>query len=724
MSTLPDPGRHPNRLIHEKSPYLLQHSYNPVDWYPWGDEAFAKAMDEDKPIFLSIGYSTCYWCHVMEREVFEDTAIARLMNEKLICIKVDREERPDIDRIYMMAVQAMTGSGGWPMSVFMTPERKPFFGGTYIPPKAQYGRPGFPDLIERVDSLWHHERDKLVGSGNQIAEMLATRGSASQSSSVPDSSLDLANRRYMQSFDSEYAGFGGAPKFPRPVVFTFLLRHYSATGNNSALQMTIATLRAMARGGVYDQIGGGFHRYSVDGQWRVPHFEKMLYDQAQLVSAYLEAYQLTSDKEVAEVARDILTYVLRNLRDAQGGFYSAEDAESALDPSTPHVKEEGAFYLWKTDELDRLLSKESAAIMKYHYGATDSGNALHDPQHLFMGKNIFYVAHSLDETARQFEKKPEEIEASIATARTKLFASRETRPRPHLDDKIITAWNGLMISACSKAYQVLGDKKYLDAAENAANFISTYLYNRKSNTLLRRYRDGDARFEGGLQDYAFYIAGLLDLYESSFNIRWLNEAIELSKSQIDFFLDRTNGGFFDAIGSDPTLLTRTKEEYDGAEPTGNSVAAMNFLRLARMTDNKEWESIAEQTITAFGSSLRENPEILPAMLAAMSWQHAPPTEIIIAGNLLEDDTRLMLKQVYSRFIPQRILILADGTSSHTAITSYLPFISAMTMINGKATAYICKRYACTLPLTDPVKVEELLSEMQHHNNNGTHHEPE
>ena len=701
-------GKKSNRLIHEKSPYLLQHAFNPVDWFPWGEEAFAKAHSEDKPIFLSIGYSTCYWCHVMEREVFEDTAIARLMNSKLVCIKVDREERPDIDRVYMTAVQAITGSGGWPMSVFMTADRKPFFGGTYIPPRAQYGRPGFPDLVNRIDELWHHERSKLLESSDQITEMLKAHADTSSPAALNESVLHAAYLQFLDHYDSSYAGFGGAPKFPRPAAFNFLLRYYARTGQDSALGMTLATLRAMANGGMYDHIGGGFHRYSVDAQWRVPHFEKMLYDQAQLVVTYLEAYQISHDEFFARTARDILDYVVRNLRDPQGGFYSAEDAESALDDSHPEEKEEGTCYLWTASEIDHYLDQEQAGVVKYYYGVEDSGNALHDPQHVFMGKNILYVAHTIEQTAGAFKKSPEQITSLLAAARTKLFAEREKRPRPHLDDKIITAWNGLMISAFGKAYQVLGEKAYLDAALDAAQFIEAKLHDPQTHHLFRRYRDGDARFEGGLQDYAFLIQGFLDLYESSFNIHWLDQAIHLTTEQIALFSDGAGGGFFDISGSDTTILMKTKEDYDGAEPTGNSVAALNLLRLAHMTDNSEWRKLAGQTMATFGTRLGHVPESAPQMLVALEWSLSTPKEIIIAGNVASDDTRALLSEIHHRYLPTKVVLLLDSEASRSRITQFLPVAEQMRKLEGKATAYICENYACQLPTTDRTVVGQLL----------------
>lgn len=702
-------GHTPNRLINEKSPYLLQHAFNPVDWYPWSEEAFAKARKEDKPIFLSIGYSTCYWCHVMERQVFENEEIAKEMNKRLICIKVDREERPDVDRIYMTAVQAMTGSGGWPLSVFLTPDLKPFFGGTYLPPIEQYGRPGFPQIVKRISELWKYERKSLIESSEQIYNHLKNYSEATTTSSLNDSILHQCFAQFASNYDTVYAGFGDGPKFPRPVVFNFLLRYYYRTENDSALQMTLQTLRKMAKGGMYDHLGGGFHRYSVDGQWRVPHFEKMLYDQAQLVTSYLEAYQITKDEFFISVARDVLDYVQRNLTDSKGGFYSAEDAESAADASTPEVKEEGTFYLWTKSEIEQHLSKEEAEIFCYYYGVHDTGNALHDPMGVFQGKNILYIAHDVNETAVNFLQTPEEIETVLQSARKKLFDVRERRPRPHLDDKIITGWNGLMISAFAKASQVLGDERYKTCAVNAAKFVLSNLYDVQHQTLFRRYRQGEARYNGNLQDYACFIQALLDLYETTFDLEFLETAITLTKKQIELFSDSTNGGFFDTPQQASSLILRLKEDYDGAEPTGNSVSALNLLRLAQMTNSNEWRTMAQKTIEAFSTRITQIPEILPQMLVAFDWITSAPKEIIIAGAADSLDTQELLREIYSRFLPHRVMMLADGTNQQKKLSAYLPVIESMTMKDGKATAYVCENYACQLPTTERAVVAQLLT---------------
>jgi uncharacterized protein YyaL (SSP411 family) len=523
-----------NRLINENSPYLLQHAHNPVDWYPWGDEAFAKAATEGKPVFLSIGYSTCHWCHVMERESFENEHIARILNDNFVSIKLDREERPDIDRVYMLFVQASTGSGGWPMSVFLTPDRKPFFGGTYFPPDDRWGRPGFRSILMNLARAWREDRVRVEESGAQVLHQLREY---SESSGAGDKSapgrevLDSGFQSFRRVFDSRHGGFGAAPKFPRPSVHNFLVRYYAESGNREALDMVLATLRAMARGGMNDQLGGGFHRYSVDERWFVPHFEKMLYDQAQLATSYVEAFQITRDGYFASVARDIFSYVLRDMVHPDGGFYSAEDADSAPDPAHPHDKREGAFYVWTAEEIDRILAPADAAIVRYRFGVEPSGNVEEDPHGEFRGQNILYKARTIDETALHIGVSVDEVRATLKTAIAKLLDVRGTRPRPHLDDKILSGWNALMISAFAKAAQVLDEQRYVDAARGAANFIRTRMWDEARGVLLRRFRNG-AAIDAFLDDYAFMILALLDLYETEFDSRDLAFAVKLAERAI------------------------------------------------------------------------------------------------------------------------------------------------------------------------------------------------
>lgn len=668
-----------------------------------------KAREEDKPIFLSVGYSTCYWCHVMEREVFEDGAIARIMNESMVNIKVDREERPDVDRVYMGALIATTGQGGWPMSVFLTPDLKPFYAATYIRPVAHHGMPGFPDLVRKISELWRNDRDKIETTGRQIIDHLRSGPGPSGHSASDETVLEKGYGQILKGYDPKHGGFGSGPKFPRPSVFNFLLRYFKRTGNGSSLKMVLNTLRAMGRGGINDQMGGGFHRYSVDGEWRLPHFEKMLYDQAQLSLSYLEAYQITKDDSLIQTAQSTLDYVLNRLQHAPGGFYSAEDAESIIDISRPDEKAEGAFYVWKKSEIESILGKNYSDIFNYHFGVADGGNAIQDHQNAFYGQNILHAAHTIEETASEFGVQPSEIALSLTASRQKLYLEREKRPRPHLDDKIITGWNGLMISAFAKAFQILRRDLYLKTAESAAHFVLNNLYDPDTKTLYRRYRDGNARFDGGLQDYAFLIQGLTDLYESSFNPEWLEQAVALSHKQIELFWDDKDHGFFDSHGNDPSILVRTKEGYDGAEPAGNSVAALNFLRLADITNNLGWREIADKTIRAFGEALSQTPEALPQMLVALGRKLSAPKEIIIAGDRTGQDTWEMIRVIQGHFLPDKIILLLDD-QFRNKFTKYLPFIEHLEMVEEKATAFICRNYACQLPATEIGKIEEMLEE--------------
>lgn len=702
-------GRTPNRLIHEKSPYLLQHAFNPVDWYPWGEDAFEKARTSDKPIFLSIGYSACYWCHVMEREVFENVAIARMLNEFFVNIKVDREERPDVDRVYMAAVQAISGTGGWPLSVFLTPDLHPFFGATYIPPVSQNGRMGFPELANRIHDLWQTQRERIVESSNELTSFLRQRTGSGQTSPAGREVLTIGYEQFLQQYDSVNGGFGGAPKFPRPVVLNFLLRYSARSGEQSALEMTLTTLRKMAEGGMYDHLGGGFHRYAVDALWRVPHFEKMLYDQAQLAIAYLDAYQFTHDAFYSTVVKEVLAYVMRRMVDPLGGFCSAEDAESSADPENPDEKAEGAFYLWTKAEIEKILGEGKSAIVTYYFGVEEAGNTLHDPHGVFDNKNVLYVARSFEETAEKFGRSIDEVRRVIGECKKMLFEAREKRPTPHLDDKIITAWNGLMISAFARAYQVLEDSRYLDAADRAARFVITRLYDASTRRLFRRFRDGEARFEAHLEDYAFLVAGLLDLYEASFDVEWLRRAIDLTEQQVNTFYDEQHGAFWDTSGKDASILVRTREDYDAAEPAGNSIAALNLLRIAQVTGNQRWKDIAERTLAFFGDRLKQVPHALPQMLVAVDYHLTKPRHIIIAGKKDSDDTRQLLREVWSRFLPNKVLVLADGGEGQRFLASLNTFYESTVMREGKATAYVCEDYTCTLPVNESGALAEQLA---------------
>ena len=700
--------RKPNRLIHETSPYLLQHAYNPVDWYPWGEEAFAKARKENKPIFLSIGYSTCHWCHVMEHESFENEDVAAVMNKYFVCIKVDREERPDIDRIYMTAVQATTGSGGWPMSVWLTPDLKPFFCGTYFPPDARYGRPGFKELLERIHDVWEANHDGVVAQANQIAETIEQEAGISRDDSsgraLNAAPLQLGYEQFRGSYDEEHGGFGGAPKFPRPVSLNFLFRYYARSRAGTptsksgqapapaealkAREMALQTLRAMGEGGMFDQLGGGFHRYSVDDRWLVSHFEKMLYDQAQLVSSYVDAYQITRDPFYADIARRTCDYVLRDMTSPEGGFYSAEDADSE--------GVEGKFYVWTREEIDKMIGdEEKADVFCRYYGVEHEGNWEH-------GNNVLHVALTMEQTAKMFHKSEKDVAAILEEGRAKLFATREKRVRPHRDEKILTGWNGLMISALARAGQTLDEPKYRAAAERAARFI-----------VKTRLKDGrltrTATVPAMVEDYAFFGNGLVDLYEADFDPQWLLKAAELGDAMLAQFYDAKNGGFFQTDGRDASVIVRAKEDYDGAEPSGNSMATMLLLRLAQFTDRAKYRDAAEKTLQLFSDHLNKAPSTVPQMACALDFYLSKPKQIVIAGKPDAGDTRVMLSAVRERYLPNAIVILADGNDSQKRLTKLLPFLESIKPIDGKATAYVCVNYACQLPTNDPSKLVTLLA---------------
>jgi uncharacterized protein YyaL (SSP411 family) len=673
-----------NHLISEKSPYLQQHAHNPVDWYPWGETAFAKARAEDKPIFLSVGYSTCHWCHVMERESFESNELAAILNQWFVPVKVDREERPDVDRIYMTFVQASTGGGGWPMSVFLTPELKPFFGGTYFPPDNRYGRPGFGAILQRIAEAWKNERGRIVESSGDVVAQLARYVGTGPSSGMPDqTALDSAFQHFRRMYDSAHGGFGNAPKFPRPVVFNFLLRYSArpqdADTKEDALEMTLQTLRAMANGGMHDQLGGGFHRYSVDERWFVPHFEKMLYDQAQLAVSYLEAFQITHDPFFARIARSTLDYVLRDMTDPSGGFYSAEDADSVIDPANPREKGEGAFYIWSAAELKQFPQVASL------YGVEENGNVPDDPHGEFTGKNILYLRKALDDAT----------DAQLQPAKTALLEIRGKRVRPYLDDKILTAWNGLMISAFAKGAQVLDEPRYLEAAQRAVGFILTRMFDATARVLQRRYRDGDAAIAGFLDDYAFFIGALLDLYEADFDARHIETAIQLTSKMRELFEDPIDGGFFSTAAGDSNLVLRMKDDYDGAEPSGNAVALLDLLRLAHFTDGAEYREAAERTLRALGSKITQQAVAVPQMLVGLDYYLAQRREVVLAGESGE-----LLRHVRARFLPHTITLRAGAP--------FFPGAASMHEKDGKPTAYVCQDYTCQLPTNELSKLDELL----------------
>lgn len=699
-----DSIRKPNRLIHEKSPYLLQHAHNPVDWYPWGEEAFAAACGTDRPIFLSVGYSTCHWCHVMERESFESEPIAAIMNKHFVCIKVDREERPDVDRVYMSALQSMGQHGGWPMSMFLTPDLQPFYGGTYYPPQDRYGRIGLPELLHRIRHLWENDREKVLQSAGGLTEFLRQASSSPGGDATPGNEVaETCFKHIAGTYDAQWGGFGSGPKFPRPSVFSFLTTYFKHTGNPDALNITTHTLRKMSEGGMYDHVGGGFHRYSVDGEWRVPHFEKMLYDQAQLVNAFLDAYLITNDEHVAGVARDVLRYVARDLTAPDGAFYSAEDADSPH-PDSPEEQGEGAFYIWSKQELEQHLGND-AALFCYHYGVEEAGNALVDPQREFTGKNILFAAHPLSRTSQHFHLEESAAKDILARCKARLLNARSRRPRPHLDDKILTSWNGLMIGAFARAGQALGEAQYLHCAERAAACVLEKLHDKKRGVLLRRYRDGEAKGEAHLEDYVFLVAGLTDLYETSFEIVWLERAVELTHTMLRLFRDENRGGFFDTSGSDPSILVRTKETYDGAEPSGNSVAVSNLLRLSQMTGKPEWKEMAESALQCFSPIITMQPSVLPLMVTALQALHHSMEQIVIAGEKEDQRTQELVRVVHSRFLPGRVLMVIHP---ERPLALLAPFTREFTMLEGKPTAYVCENFVCQLPVNDPDALASLL----------------
>ena len=702
-----------NRLSRERSPYLLQHAGNPVDWYPWGDEAFARARDEQKPIFLSIGYSTCHWCHVMEHESFESQPIAEALNQDFVSIKVDREERPDVDRVYMSFVQATTGSGGWPMSVFLTPDLKPFYGGTYFPPTSRWGRPGFADLLAELARVWREDPAKVHEAAAELLDRLksvtGTDGKSRASATVAGvDALDVGIEQFQMAFDRRHGGFGDAPKFPRPSEMLFLLREHArrvagGVAPQAPLLMATDTLRAMAMGGMRDHIGGGFHRYSVDAQWRVPHFEKMLYDQAQLAMAYLEAAQATGEDFFATVAEDTLNYVLRDLTDPLGGFYSAEDADS-LPPDAPAAthKSEGAFYIWSDDEIASILGAD-ADVARRRFGIEPDGNAPQDPQGEFRGRNLLYVAESIHDIAARSGLAEADVMAALGRAHAALFTARASRPRPHLDDKILTAWNGLMVAAFARASRVLVSSpsaaRYLAAARKAADFIRTRLWLPGEGRLLRRYRDGEAAIDGYAEDFASLIYGLLELFQADGDAVWLEWAVSLQERQDALFRDPSDGGWFSTTGTDPNVLLRLKEDYDGAEPSAGSLATHNLIVLGHLVGGAEYLERAERSLARYGSRAGSAGRAIPMLMAALSAWHAEHAQVVIVGPPGQQSTRALFAELAKHYRPFAVTVPVAPGSVQQALAGRLPFVAAMQEGPSGAAAYICRNFTCQAPVT-------------------------
>jgi len=684
---------HTNRLINETSPYLLQHAHNPVNWYPWSKEAFEIAQKQDKPVFLSIGYSTCHWCHVMERESFSDESTAKILNEHFICIKVDREERPDIDAVYMNAVQVMTGSGGWPLSVFLGPDGGPFYGGTYFPPNEMYGQPSFKRLLLTIAEAWKNKREQLLESADKISEILADRNQQANQESLSPDILNKAKFELEITFDSVNGGFGIAPKFPQPSNLSMLLGYWNRTRDDKALEMVEKTLNAMAKGGIYDHLGGGFHRYSTDAQWLVPHFEKMLYDQALLSKVYVQAYQITNNNTYANVAKEIFDYVLREMTDSKGGFYCAEDADSE--------GKEGTFYVWEPTEIEAILGTEQANIFNEYYGIIDSGN-FED------SKSILNVSKSTEELAKKFKKTQSKIANILSHGRSRLLEHRARRARPYRDDKVIAGWNGLMISSMAYGGSVLNDQRYVRAAEKSADFASNTLI--KDGRLKRYYRNGKVVGWGVLDDYAFMIMGLLDLYEATFDTRWLIEAKKLAEQMIHLFGDKA-GGFYLAGKANERLIVRSRPAYDGAVPSGNSIAALVLLKLGRLTMEQRFTDKAKDILNAFSQQLVKSPMSLSAMLTALDFHIGPAREIVIAGERQREDIKEILKLVRSKFLPNVVILFHEDDKTDTAIREIVPFIKYQTAIDGKATVYVCQNYACKQPVQETKALEKMLSDI-------------
>ena len=689
-----DNPKHTNRLINQTSPYLLQHAHNPVNWHPWGEEALEHAKREDKPILLSIGYAACHWCHVMEHESFENEQIAAVMNEHFINIKVDREERPDLDEIYMNAVQMLTGAGGWPMTMFLTPDLKPFYGGTYFPPDNRYGRPGFAQVLLGVEEAYRERHEAVADQADQItAHLNRLSEMEAHDHTLTTDLLDAAYQDYRARFDSQYGGFGDAPKFPPSMGLSLLLRHWLRTGNPNALEMVEVTLEKMACGGMYDKLGGGFHRYSVDARWLVPHFEKMLYDNALLTVTYLEAYQATGKAFYRQIAVETLDYVLREMYNTEvGGFYSTQDADSE--------GVEGKFFVWTLDEVEALLGKEKAEIYCEYYDITEPGN--------FEGKNILHVQTPPYLFARKLRMDLQALETILAEGKEKLFEVREKRIKPGLDDKILTSWNGLMIRSMAMGYQILGDERYREAAEKSANFVLTQL-SQDNGRLLRTHRAGKSHLNAYLEDYAYFIAGLIDFYEATFDVRWLKQAERLNQIMIEQFWDDANGGFFFTSKDHESLITRSKSGYDGATPAGASMAVHSLLRLDKLLAQSDLREKAEITLDIYYHQIESAPSGSAQLLCELDFLLSTPKELVIAGQREDKETKAALRTIHSRFIPNKIMALLDPRAENLQETeAFIPLLEGKKQINDKTTIYVCENYTCKAPTTDLAELESQL----------------
>ncbi|MDQ4123413.1 MAG: thioredoxin domain-containing protein [Acidobacteriota bacterium] len=681
-----------NRLANETSPYLLQHAHNPVDWFAWSDEAFQKAKAEDKPILLSIGYSSCHWCHVMEKESFESEETARLMNENFINIKVDKEERPDVDQIYMNFVQLTTGHGGHPLTAFLTPEGAPFYAGTYFPPVDRYGMPSFQRVLLSVADAYHTRRDEILQSATEIVEQLRLVGLTEASNlSLSTEQLDTAFRGITRNYDTKNGGFGGAPKFPPPMTLEFCLRHWHRTKDEKALEIVTHTCRKMAEGGIYDQLGGGFHRYTVDAIWLVPHFEKMLYDNAQLVRIYLQAFQATKEVFFKNIAIETLEYIRREMTDETGGFYSATDADSE--------GEEGKFFIWTPEEIIRILGEEDARIFNFYYDVSKTGN--------FEGHSILHVWQSREESAQELGIPLERLNEVLERGKKLLFVEREKRVKPFRDEKILTAWNGLMLAAFAEASAVFEREDFRAVAEKNADFVLNNLRT-ADGVLLRTYKDGQAKLNGYLEDYAFYVAGLIELFQATGNTRWLQEAKSLTDLMIEEFWDEQEGGFYFTGRTHEELIVRSKDYFDNAIPSGNSVAAEVLLKLTVLTGEENYTGYAATIFRLVSSSIRRYPSAFSRSLGALDFFLNAPKEIVIIGEREAEDTRLLLREVWTRFMPNKVVVTAE--ESETANSEMIPLLQERRKINGKATAYVCENFSCKQPVYEPSELARQLED--------------
>jgi uncharacterized protein len=677
------PKKYTNKLIDETSPYLLQHAHNPVDWYAWGDEAFARAKAEDKPVLVSIGYSACHWCHVMEHESFEDEQTAAIMNENFINIKVDMEERPDVDRIYMDFVQMTTGSGGWPLNVFLSPDKLPFFGGTYFPPVNRYNMPSFQRVLTSVADAWRDKRDELLDSANEVlGEMRRVSIGETTGESLSAELLDTAFQSFVRYFDAANGGFGGAPKFPPAMSMEFLLRYYHRTKNAEALEIVTKTAVKMAHGGIYDQIGGGFHRYSVDAVWLVPHFEKMLYDNAQLARIYLHLFQATKDEFYRRIAVETLEYIRREMTAPQGGFYSTQDADSE--------GVEGKFFVWTPDEIEEILGPEEAQIFNFYYDVSEEGN--------FEGENILNVKNTLAETAEALKIAPERLREVLETGREKLFDAREKRIKPFRDEKILTGWNGLMLATFAEAAAILDSAEYLEIARNNADFLLENL--QADGHLLRTWKDGRSKLNAYLEDYANLADGLTGLFEASGEVRYLHEAKRLADLLITEFWDNDDGGFYFTANNHEELIVRKKDYFDNATPSGNSVAADVLLKLARLTGDERYERFAVTVFKLIASQVRRYPQGFGRILAALEFYFNPTREIVLLG--ASDELK---NEIWREYLPNKVVVLAEDADDSA---EFIPLLRERTLLDGRPTAYVCENFACRRPVTSAEDLREQL----------------